>query len=59
MLQKGFWCANGGHKLYLFQQHDFPFNVHKSKANTYSKEPGLLVNHDRAKHIFKILKICQ
>ena len=53
------WCAKGGHKLRLFQQNDFPFNVYRSVANTYSKEQGLLMYQDRGKHILRILKICQ
>ena len=59
LLQKSSCCAKGGHKLRLLQQHDFPFNVYKSKANTYLKEPGLLMDQDRRKHILIILKICQ
>ena len=27
LLQKISWCVKGGHKVHLFQQHDFPFNV--------------------------------
>ena len=59
LLQKSSWYDKGGHKLHLFQQHDFPFNVYKSKANSYSKEPGLLMDQDSGKHILIILKICQ
>ena len=33
-LQKISWCAKGGHKQHLFQQHDFPFNVYKCVANS-------------------------
>ena len=49
LLQKISWCAKGGHKLHLFQQHDFPFNVYKSVANTCSKEQGVLMDQDRGK----------
>ena len=59
LLQKSSWCAKGGHKLHLFQQYDFPFNVYKGKANTYSKAAGLLMYQDRGKHILIILKIFQ
>ena len=57
--QKVLGGLKGGQKLHLFQQHDFPFNVFKIKANTYSKEPRLLMNHDRGKLFLIILKICQ
>ena len=50
MLQKNSWCARGGHKLHLFQQHHFTFNVCKIVANTYSKEQGLKMDQDRGKH---------
>ena len=48
-LQKISWCAKGGHKQYLFQQHDFPFNVYKSVANNNSKEQALLMDQNRGK----------
>ena len=59
LLQKSFWYAKSGHKLHIFQLDDFLLNVYKSKANTYSKEPGLLMYQDRGKDILIILKICQ
>ena len=43
------WCTKGGHKQNLFQQNDFPFNIYKNVANTYSKEQGLLMDQDRRK----------
>ena len=49
MLQKITWCANGGHKQHLFQQHDFPFSVYKSVAKTNVKEQALLLDQDRGK----------
>ena len=49
MLQKNSLCAKSSHKQHLFQQHDFPFNVYKSVANTNSKEQGLLMDQDRGK----------
>ena len=62
LLQKISWYAKGAHKQHLFQQHDFPFNVDKSVANSNSKEQALLMDQDRGKpwiHFFKILKIGQ
>ena len=47
LLRKIYWCAKGGHSVHLFQQHDFPFNVYKSMANTYSKKQRLLIDQDR------------
>ena len=44
MLQKIYWCAKSNHKQPIFQQHDFPFNVYKSVANTDPKVQGLLMN---------------
>ena len=41
LLQGVSWCTKGGHKVHLFQQQDFPFNIYKSVANTYSKEQRL------------------
>ena len=49
MLQKISWCVKSSHKQHLFQQHDFPFNVYRSVANTTSKEQGLLMDQDRGK----------
>ena len=49
MLQKNSWCARGGHKLHLFQQHHFTFNVCKIVANNYSKEQGLEMDQERGK----------
>ena len=46
LFQKFFWCAKGGNKQHIFQQHDFPFNVCKSVANTYLKEQWLLMDQD-------------
>ena len=48
-LKKIYWCAKGGHKQHLFQQHDFPFNVYKSVANNYSKEQVVLRDQNREK----------
>ena len=47
--QKNSLCAKSSHKQHLFQQHDFPFNVYKSVANTNLKEQGLLMDQDRGK----------
>ena len=52
LLQKISWCAEGGNEQHLFQQHDIPFNVYKSAANTNSKEQGLLMHQDRGIQIF-------
>ena len=30
LLQKNSWCTKDGHKLRLFQQHDFLFHVYKN-----------------------------
>ena len=49
LLQKCFWCAKGGCKQHLFQQHDFSFNVYKSVASNNSKEQALLMDQDRGK----------
>ena len=49
LLQKISWCPKSSHKQYLFQQHDFSFNIYKSVANTNSKEQGLLMDQDRGK----------
>ena len=57
MLQKISFCAKGGHKLHLFQQHDFPFNVHKNVTNTYLKEPGLLMDEHRGNPVSNTLLI--
>ena len=38
--------AKSSHKEHLFQQHDFPFNVYTSVANTNSKEQELLMDQD-------------
>ena len=48
LLEKNYWYATGGHKQYLFQQYDFPFNVYKSVANINSKK-ALLMDQDRGK----------
>ena len=53
LLQKCSWWAKSGHKQYLFQEHYFTLNLHKTVAN--SKEQGLLMDQDRGKpwlHIF-------
>ena len=34
---------------HLFQQHDFPFKVYKSVANTNSKKQGLFMDQDGGK----------
>ena len=47
LLQKIPWSAKGGHKVHLFQQHDFSFNVYKRVAHTYSKEQRLLIDQDK------------
>ena len=48
-LQKICWCAKSSHKQHLFQQHDSPFKVYKSVANTNWKEQRLLMDQDREK----------
>ena len=48
-LQKISWCAKGGHQQHLFQQYDFPFNVHKSVANNNLKGQALLTDQNRGK----------
>ena len=47
LLQENSWCPKGGQEKHLFQQHDFPFNVYESMANTYSKEQALLMDTKR------------
>ena len=47
LLQKVSWCTKCGHKVHLFQQHDFLCIIFKSVANTYSKEQRLLIDQDR------------
>ena len=49
MLQTNSWCALGGHKQHLFQQHDFDFNVYECVAKANAKEQALLFDQVRGK----------